>query len=127
MILTKINVVPNNNSFFDLLLSFNHPTMRSTYSQTGTCDKINTQYSASQKVLTKHWWDCSLTNLVNRRKLPNCNSLITTFILFTISCTVHSPGIFLPTCFKRQFAKLKVTVIAIKPPYAFTLTSQVAT
>ena len=30
---------------------------------------IHSIASASQKILTKRWWDCSLTNLVNRRKL----------------------------------------------------------
>ena len=32
---------------------------------------------------------------------------LATFILFIIGCTVNSPNFLQPTCFERQFAKLK--------------------
>ena len=55
----------------------------------------------------KVWWDF-VWQIWNIKEIyQTLIHELATFILFIIGCTVNSSNFPLPTCFKRQFAKLK--------------------
>ena len=68
------------------------------------------------------WRDCSLANLANRGNSPNFRGNVQYWLysqtlegMFNIGCTVNSPIFLLPTCFERQFAKLKSCQSKVPP------------